>query len=61
MDGQEFARWRDTILLSEETLLETLCFDLIVEHPHEILVKACSRLSVDAVLVRLAWTILNDT
>ncbi|SPO26670.1 related to C-type cyclin [Ustilago trichophora] len=58
--SKEFARWRDIILLSEETLLETLCFDLIVEHPHEILVKACSRLSVDTPLVRLAWTILND-
>ncbi|SNX85042.1 related to C-type cyclin [Melanopsichium pennsylvanicum] len=58
--SKDFARWRDIILLSEETLLETLCFDLIVEHPHEILVKACSRLSVDAILMRLAWTILND-
>ncbi|SJX63429.1 related to C-type cyclin [Sporisorium reilianum f. sp. reilianum] len=59
--GKEFARWRDIILVSEETVLETLCFDLIVEHPHEILVKACSRLNVDAPLVRLAWTILNDS
>lgn len=48
------------MLVSEETVLETLCFDLIVEHPHEILIKACSRLMVDASLVRLAWTIIND-
>ncbi|CCF51893.1 hypothetical protein NDA11_004095 [Ustilago hordei] len=59
--SKEYARWRDIVLLSEETLLETLCFDLIVEHPHEILVKACSRLTVDAWLVRLGWTILNDS
>ncbi|ETS60082.1 hypothetical protein PaG_06076 [Moesziomyces aphidis] len=59
--SKEFGRWRDTILVNEEELLETLCFDLIVEHPHEILVKACSRLGVDTWLVRLAWTTLNDS
>ncbi|PWZ00141.1 cyclin-like protein [Testicularia cyperi] len=58
--SKDFARWRDIILVFEEVLLESLCFDLIVEHPHEILVKACFRLGVKNEVVRLAWTILND-
>lgn len=58
--SKEYARWRDIILVSEEVLLETLCFDLIVQHPHEILVKACFRLGVPEEVVRLAWSTLND-
>ena len=37
-----------------------MAYDLIVEHPHEILVKATYRLHVDKPVARLAWTILND-
>ncbi|PWN48018.1 cyclin-like protein [Violaceomyces palustris] len=59
-NSKEYERWRDCILLNEEALLETLCFDLVIEHPHEILVRSCQELGVDRSITRLAWTILND-
>lgn len=59
--SKDSVRWAEIILQNEETLLETLCFDLIIEHPHEILVKACHRLSVDKPVLQLAWAIINDT
>ncbi|KAN0065199.1 hypothetical protein ACQY0O_001696 [Thecaphora frezii] len=59
-NSKEYGRWRDIILVSEEVLLEALAFDVIIDHPHEILVKATYRLGVDKSVARLAWTILND-
>lgn len=58
--SHEYAKWRDCILLHEEALLTTLCFDLVVPQPHETLVQAMRQLDVDKPLARLAWTILND-
>lgn len=58
--SHEFSKWRDCILLHEEALLTTLCFDLIVPQPHELVVNAARALELDAPLARLAWTILND-
>lgn len=58
--SHEYAKWRDCILLHEEALMTTLCFDLVVPQPHEILVRSTQRLQVAAPLARLAWTVLND-
>ncbi|RAH87459.1 hypothetical protein BO86DRAFT_414575 [Aspergillus japonicus CBS 114.51] len=35
--SKEFWKWRDTILVNEDTLLEALCFDLQLEEPYRIL------------------------
>ncbi|KAI7867727.1 hypothetical protein BDF14DRAFT_1801161 [Spinellus fusiger] len=32
-------RCRDTILYFENVLLETLCFDLTIDHPHQLIVS----------------------
>ncbi|WFD22406.1 hypothetical protein MEQU1_001076 [Malassezia equina] len=58
--SHEYVKWRDCILLHEEALLTTLCFDLVVPQPHECLVQAMRQLDVDKPLARLAWTVLND-
>lgn len=58
--SHEYVKWRDCILLHEEALLTTLCFDLVVPQPHECLVQAVRQLDVDKSLARLAWTVLND-
>ena len=58
--SHEYVKWRDCILLHEEALLTTLCFDLIVPQPHKCLVQAVRQLDVDKPLARLAWTVLND-
>lgn len=58
--SHEFVKWRDLILLHEETLLITLCFDLVTPQPHAILVRAIRLLHVDKAIGRLSWTVLND-
>ncbi|WFC98871.1 hypothetical protein MYAM1_001604 [Malassezia yamatoensis] len=58
--SHEFQKWRESILSHEETLLTTLCFDLVVPQPHEVIVRATQALQVEAPLARLAWCVLND-
>lgn len=58
--SHEYAKWRDCILLHEETLVTTLCFDFTVPQPHECLVRATRSLEVEPAVTKLAWTILND-
>jgi len=68
--------WSQKILANEEILLEALCFDLIVQHPHEYLAVALgggtrdsSHLGINGVLkpfasqrtIELTWSITNDS
>lgn len=55
---------QDVILLTEEALLEALCFDFIVDSPHENLVDILEEHmpeEVDKVLCDVAWTLANDS
>lgn len=40
--------WKDTIIYTEELLLETLCFDLSVEHPYHFLLNLFSHYQKDS-------------
>ncbi|CAO1620913.1 unnamed protein product [Sympodiomycopsis kandeliae] len=51
---------RMNILWSEERLLETLCFDLIVDHPQKHLILAARKLGVDRGLTRIAYANIHD-
>ncbi|KAF8323189.1 cyclin-like protein [Clavulina sp. PMI_390] len=53
--------WTRTILAYEELLLETLCFDLSTEHPHNILLSAANALEANEHLVAYSWSVLNDS
>jgi len=60
---KDFWRWKDTILLNEDVLLETLCFDLTVESPYKLMfdmIKRCG-LHHDKALRNAAWSFLNDS
>lgn len=57
--SDEYRRWKELILLYEERLLETLCFDLIIEHPHPIAIKACKRLNANRDMAQLTVVLLN--
>lgn len=60
---KEFWRWRDTILQLEDTLLETLCFDLSLEQPYKILFDYLKYFEVqdNKPLRNAAWSYLNDS
>ncbi|KAI5788466.1 cyclin-like protein [Geopyxis carbonaria] len=60
-DDKEFWRWKDCILLKEDQLLESICFDVTVEVPYNHLLHYTSQLGVQTrQLIRTAWTFLND-
>lgn len=44
-DSKEFTRWKESLLHNEIIVLDTLCFDLSVEHPHTSLMKFESQLT----------------
>ncbi|KAJ2359857.1 hypothetical protein H4S01_005980 [Coemansia sp. RSA 2610] len=56
----EFDKWRAVILGAEVVLLEALCFDMVVEHPHAALVVLLERLALPRRAALLAWNFLAD-
>ncbi|KAF2843276.1 cyclin-like protein, partial [Patellaria atrata CBS 101060] len=60
---KDFWRWRDTILYSEDVLLESICFDLTVEAPHKLLFDILKyyRVEHDKRLRNAAWSFINDS
>lgn len=59
--SKEYWNWRDTILYTEEWLLEALCFDFDVIHPYDHLMKLVHRFCPgNSVLGKCAWAFIND-
>ncbi|RAK99821.1 putative cyclin [Aspergillus ibericus CBS 121593] len=61
--SKEFWRWRDTILVHEDIVLEALCFDLQLEQPYRILYDFICFLSMqdNKPLRNAAWAFVNDS
>lgn len=55
---------KELILTTERILLQTINFDIIVEHPYQYLIKYAQSLKGDSVrinkVVELGWTFVND-
>lgn len=49
------------ILLTEEVLLEAICFDFVVESPHSHLVDIFDAAMPDDLVEEYAWSIAHDT
>ncbi|KAI0485198.1 cyclin-like protein [Xylariaceae sp. FL0804] len=60
--AKEYWRWRDSILMYEEVMLENLTFDLMVDNPHSKLYEFLGKLGVihNKSLRNAAWTFCND-
>ncbi|KAI9893381.1 MAG: hypothetical protein M1814_006677 [Vezdaea aestivalis] len=61
--SREYWRWRDTILVHEDILLEALCFDMTLRAPHSIFFEMLVALGEqDNKRVRnAAWAFCNDS
>jgi len=61
--SKEYWRWRDSILMYEELMLEILTFDLNIAQPYDYLFSVLKELGVVHVkpLRHSAWTFCNDT
>ncbi|RCI06609.1 hypothetical protein CU098_013164 [Rhizopus stolonifer] len=57
-NSKDFLKWKETLLHFESILLETLCFDLTVQQPHNHLEKLAEQLRVSPSAVRKAWMLL---
>ncbi|PVI06107.1 cyclin-like protein [Periconia macrospinosa] len=60
---KDFWKWRDTILYSEDVLLESLCFDLSVEPPYKTMYDMLRYYGVEhnKRLRNSAWAFLSDS
>ncbi|KXJ91729.1 cyclin-like protein [Microdochium bolleyi] len=61
--SKEYWRWRDSILMYEEVMLESLTFDLMIENPHIKLYETLGQLGVihNKALRHAAWAFCNDS
>lgn len=61
--SKDFWKWRDTILLNEDVLLEMLCFDLTIEAPHKQLYEMLKYYHVhhNKQLRNAAWAFVTDS
>jgi protein BUR2 len=61
--SKEFWRWKDSILLHEEIMLELLTFDVIIESPYTQLYEFLRALEIETnkPLRNAAWAFLNDS
>ncbi|KAG2198354.1 hypothetical protein INT46_008232 [Mucor plumbeus] len=62
-DSKDFIRWKETLLYNEIIVLDTLCFDLSVEHPHLSLLELENQLTgqVSSSSIRKAWMLLYQS
>lgn len=60
--SKEYWRWRDSILTYEETMLEQLTFDLMVDNPYRHLFELLGQLGIvhNKHLRQSAWAFCND-
>lgn len=60
--SKEYWRWRDSILTYEETMLEQLTFDLMIDNPYRHLFELLGQLGIvhNKVLRQAAWSFCND-
>jgi protein BUR2 len=60
---KDFWKWRDTILYSEDVLLEQLCFDLNIESPYKTMYDMLKYYGVEhnKKLRNAAWAFLSDS
>jgi len=60
-NSPEFIRWHELILTYEDVVLEALCFDLVVDHPHGYLCDSLDQLAAPADVADHAWSIASDS
>ncbi|KAF8798000.1 cyclin-like protein [Phlegmacium glaucopus] len=61
VDSKEVDQCQSAILLTEEVLLEALCFDFVVESPHAELLELFESCSPDSDVQEYAWSLAHDS
>ncbi|RKP06037.1 cyclin-like protein [Thamnocephalis sphaerospora] len=61
VDEKERDKWCNVIVYGEATLLEAICFDLVVEHPYVHLLVFVQEQKVPDQISHAAWAFVNDS
>ncbi|CAO3608029.1 unnamed protein product [Cunninghamella blakesleeana] len=56
-----YQSWRSAILWYERFLLEMLCFDMTIDHPHQLLLEFGSELDAPERVIQAAYGFANDS
>ncbi|KAI9307925.1 cyclin-like protein [Cunninghamella echinulata] len=56
-----YQTWRSAILWYERYLLEILCFDMTIDHPHQLLLEFGSELDAPEKVIQSAYGFANDS
>jgi protein BUR2 len=61
--SKEYWRWRDSILLYEELMLELLTFDVVLSSPYRYLYRYIQQLQIEdnKPIRNVAWAFVNDS
>jgi len=60
-ETEEYLQLREQVLLHEFLLLQTLGFDLQIDHPYKNLLAVVRSLKADKELAQFAWNFVNDS
>jgi len=60
-ESKEVDQCQSAILLTEEVLLEALCFDFVVESPHAELLELFESCNPDSDVQEYAWSLAHDS
>jgi len=60
-DSMEFQQLKDQILTNELIVLQTIAFDLTVEHPYKFLLTYVKGIKGNRQLAQVAWNFVNDS
>ncbi|CAA7271723.1 unnamed protein product [Cyclocybe aegerita] len=61
LESKDVDQCQAAILLTEEVLLEALCFDFVVESPHAELLDLFESLGTDLEVQEYAWSLAHDS
>eukprot|EP00741_Cyanophora_paradoxa_P012658 tig00020614_g12229.t1 len=60
-ESQEFWELKEKVLITERVLLQTIAFDLTVEHPYKHLLAYVKKIDGTKELAQVAWNFVNDS
>lgn len=60
-EGQEYMTLRKRVFYIEILILETVCFDLNIIHPYDLMVEIVKQMNGTKMLAQLTWVFINDS
>eukprot|EP01120_Amphizonella_sp_Union-15-10_P010508 TRINITY_DN4212_c0_g1_i1.p1 TRINITY_DN4212_c0_g1~~TRINITY_DN4212_c0_g1_i1.p1 ORF type:complete len:342 (+),score=69.57 TRINITY_DN4212_c0_g1_i1:92-1117(+) len=60
-ESEEYKQFREQILINERIVLQTIAFDLRIEHPYTYLLQYIKKIDGDRDLAQVAWNFINDS